>query len=217
MEPFDLNGFHHRSEGVGTKGISHTRSERKRSIGFQKPVDKILNWIYNVKVLFRILIGGRSMDANIRAINSELTQLYKWEDELYHRYGVFCGLSDPAVWILYGLYEDTEQILTQNDLVSTWFYPKQTINYTVNALVKRGLVKLEQLPVARNSKVILLTEEGRRICEEKMLPLMQAEENSLSRMTEQERELLLRLAKKQMTYFEEEIRKITGGQSKKAL
>lgn len=217
MEPFDLNGFHHCSEGVGTKGISHTRSERKRSIGFQKPVDKILNWIYNVKVLFRILIGGRSMDANIRAINSELTQLYKWEDELYHRYGVFCGLSDPAVWILYGLYEDTEQILTQNDLVSTWFYPKQTINYTVNALVKRGLVKLEQLPVARNSKVILLTEEGRRICEEKMLPLMQAEENSLSRMTEQERELLLRLAKKQMTYFEEEIRKITGGKSKKAL
>ena len=153
------------------------------------------------------------MDANIRAINSELTQLYKWEDELYHRYGVFCGLSDPAVWILYGLYEDTEQMLTQNDLVSTWFYPKQTINYTVNALVKRGLVKLEQLPVARNSKVILLTEEGRRICED----LMQAEENSLSRMTEQERELLLRLAKKQMTYFEEEIQKITGGKSKKAL
>lgn len=217
MEPFDLNGFHHRFEGVRANVISHTRSERKRSIGFQKPVDKILNWIYNVKVLFRILIGGRSMDANIRAINSELTQLYKWEDELYHRYGVFCGLSDPAVWILYGLYEDTEQILTQNDLVSTWFYPKQTINYTVNALVKRGLVKLEQLPVARNSKVILLTEEGRRICEEKMLPLMQAEENSLSRMTEQERELLLRLAKKQMTYFEEEIRKITGGKSKKAL
>ena len=157
------------------------------------------------------------MDARIRAINSELTQLYKWEDELYHRYGVFCGLSDPAVWILYGLYEDTEQILTQNDLVSTWFYPKQTINYTVNALAKKGWVKLEQLPVARNSKAILLTEEGRRICEEKMLPLMQAEENSLSRMTEEERELLLRLAQKQMTYFEEEIQKITGGKSEKAI
>lgn len=157
------------------------------------------------------------MEPRIREINSELTQLYKWEDELYHRYGVFCGLSDPAVWVLYSLYEDTEQILTQNDLSSTWFYPKQTINYTVNALVKKGLVKLEQLPVARNSKVILLTEEGKRICEEKMLPLMQAEENSLSRMTEQERELLLRLAKKQMTYFEEEIQKITGEKSEKTL
>ena len=157
------------------------------------------------------------MEPRIREINSELTQLYKWEDELYHRYGVFCGLSDPAVWILYGLYEDTEQILTQNDLVSTWFYPKQTINYTINALVKRGWIKLEQLPVARNSKAILLTDEGRRICEEKILPLMQAEENSLSRMTEEEREMLLCLAKKQMTYFEEEIQKITGGKSKKAL
>ena len=157
------------------------------------------------------------MEPRIREINSELTQLYKWEDELYHRYGVFCGLSDPAVWVLYSLYEDTEQILTQNYLSSTWFYPKQTINYTVNALVKKGWVKLEQLPVARNSKVILLTEEGRCICEEKMLPLMQAEENSLSRMTEQERELLLRLAKKKMTYFEEEIQKITGGKSEKAL
>ena len=149
MEPFDLNGFHHRFEGVRANVISHTRSERKRSIGFQKPVDKILNRIYTLKVQVGILSGGLSMEPRIREINSELTQLYKWEDELYHRYGVFCGLSDPAVWILYGLYEDTEQILTQNDLVSTWFYPKQTINYTVNALVKRGWIKLEQLPVAR--------------------------------------------------------------------
>lgn len=157
------------------------------------------------------------MDEKIRAINSELTQMYKWEDDLYHRYGVFFGLSDPAVWVLYGLYEDTEQVLTQNDLVSTWFYPKQTINYTVNTLVKNGWVKLEQLPVARNSKAVLLTEEGKRICEEKILPLMQAEEKSLSRMTEEEQELLLRLTKKQFSFFEEEIQKITGEKSKKSL
>ena len=157
------------------------------------------------------------MDEKIRAINSELTQMYKWEDDLYHRYGVFFGLSDPAVLVLYGLYEDTEQVLTQNDLVSAWFYPKQTINYTVNTLVKNGWVKLEQLPVARNSKAVLLTEEGKRICEEKILPLMQAEEKSLSRMTEEERELLLRLYKKQLSYFEEEIQKITGEKSEKSL
>lgn len=150
------------------------------------------------------------MDEKIRAINSELSQLYKWEDDLYHRYGTFFGLSDPAVWVLYGLYEDTEQVLTQNDLVSAWFYPKQTINYTVSTLVKNGWVRLEQLPVAGNSKAVLLTEDGKRICREKILPLMQAEENSLSRMTEEERELLLRLTRKQFSYFEEEIKKITG-------
>lgn len=153
------------------------------------------------------------MDEKVRSINSEFTQLYKREDDLYHRYGVFFGLSDPAVWILYGLYEDTERIVTQNDLVSTWFYPKQTINYTVGTLVQRGLVELRQLPVARNSKAVLLTEEGKRFCEERILPLMQAEERSLSRMTEEEQEQLLRLSKKQLAYFEEEIQKITGEKS----
>ncbi len=153
------------------------------------------------------------MDEKVRSINSEFTQLYKREDDLYHRYGVFFGLSDPAVWILYGLYEDTERIVTQNDLVSTWFYPKQTINYTVGTLVQRGLVELRQLPVARNSKAVLLTEEGKRFCKERILPLMQAEERSLSRMTEEEQEQLLRLSKKQLAYFEEEIQKITGEKS----
>lgn len=157
------------------------------------------------------------MDKKIRVINSELTQMYKLEDDLYHRYGVFFGLSDPAVWVLYGLYEDTEQVLTQNDLVATWFYPKQTINYTVNTLVRNGWVKLEQLPVARNSKAVLLTAEGKHICKEKILPLMKAEENSLNRMTEDERELLLRLTQKRFSYFEEEIKKITGEESKKSL
>lgn len=155
------------------------------------------------------------MDEKIRAINSELTQLYKCEDDLYHRYGVYFGLSDPAVWILYGLYEDTGGIVTQNDLVSTWFYPKQTINYTVSTLVKNGWIRLEQLPTAGNSKAVLLTEEGKLICREKILPLMWAEENSLARMTEEERDLLLLLTKKHISYFEEEIKKITGEKNEK--
>lgn len=150
------------------------------------------------------------MAKGIRPINLELTQLYKWEDDLYHRYGVFFGLSDPAVWVLYSLYEDMEQVLTQNDLGTTWFYPKQTINYTVNSLVKNGWVELKQLPGARNSKAVLLTEEGQRVCEEKILPLMQAEENSLAHMSVEERETLLRLTKKHFTCFEEEIQKIIG-------
>lgn len=150
------------------------------------------------------------MDEKVKITNSELTQMYKWEDDIYHRYGVSVGLSDPAVWVLYGLYEDTQKVLTQNDFVSEWFYPKQTINYTVNALVKKGWVELKQLPVARNNKAIVLTNEGKRICEEKIVPLMRAEEKSISRMTEEERELLLQLTKKQLTYFEEEVGKITG-------
>lgn len=153
------------------------------------------------------------MNEKIRALNIALSQLYKREDELYHRYSVHCGLSDPATWVLYTLYEEENRIYTQNDLVSLWSFPKQTLNYAVSGLVKSGWVKLEQLPGGRNRKAVLLTEEGERICAEKILPLMLAEERSLLGLTEEEQELLLRLYQKQCDAFEAEIQKLTGGKS----
>ena len=155
------------------------------------------------------------MDEKIRIRNRELTQLYKWEDDLYSRYSIYCGLSDPAMWVLYTLYEATldpgnEKQYTQNELVSTWYYPKQTINYAVMGLSKKGFVTLEQRPGSGNSKTILLTPEGTKFCTDKILPLMQAEEHSFSRMTEEEQELLLQLSRKKCAYLDEEIRQITG-------
>lgn len=137
-----------------------------------------------------------------------LTHISKQADEMYHRYGTYTGLSDPAIWVLYTLYEDEAATYTQNDLVSMWFYPKQTINYTVSSLVKKGWISLEQLSGGRNRKALRLTKAGEDICEEKILPLMQAEEKSLTRMTDEEQESLLKLNKKQFMYFQEEILKI---------
>lgn len=154
------------------------------------------------------------MDPEIRATNLALTQLSKQLDKLYHRYGTCCGLSDPAIWVLYSLYEEEEKTYTQNDLVSMWFYPKQTVNYTVNSLVQNGWIYLEQLPGGRNRKAIRLTPEGEEICREKILPLMLAEEQSLARMSARERALLLHLTEKQLAYFEEEVEKIAGDKSK---
>lgn len=151
------------------------------------------------------------MDTKAKSLNMAFTQLAKREDDLYHRYAVFCGLSDPAVWVLYALYADGDEIHTQNDLVSMWSYPKQTINYAVSFLVKQGFVSLSQLSGSRNSKAISLTEEGRRLCDEKIRPLILAEERSLSRLGEDAQQLLLKLTEQQCTYFEEEILKLTGG------
>lgn len=151
------------------------------------------------------------MDTKAKSLNMAFTQLVKRQDDLYHRYAVFCGLSDPAIWVLYALYADGDEIYTQNDLVSMWFYPKQTINYAVSCLVKQGLVGLSQLSGSRNSKAISLTEEGRCLCEEKIRPLILAEERSLTRLGEDGQQLLLKLTEQQCTYFEEEILKLTGG------
>lgn len=150
------------------------------------------------------------MDDKIHSLNVALSRQYKRGDELYHRYSVHCGLSDPAFWVLYTLYEEENVVYTQNDLVSMWSFPKQTLNYAVSGMVKNGLIRLEQLPGGRNRKAVVLTEKGKRICDEKILPLMLAEERSLLVLTPEEREMLLRLNEKQSLAFEQEIDRLTG-------
>ncbi len=148
------------------------------------------------------------MEEAIKQKNIELNKIMKRTDEQYHAYAVYTKLSDPALWTLYALCEAEEQ-LTQNELASVWCYPKQTINFTISGLVKKGYVELKQLSGARNSKAVCLTEAGKTFCEKNILPLVEAEERSLKRLSPEERELLIRLNEKQCAYFEEEIRSIT--------
>ena len=145
------------------------------------------------------------MDAEVKAQNIALNQYYKRMNEQYHAYAVHCGLSDPALWVLYSLWE-TETPLTQNDICALWMYPKQTINFTISGLLKKGCVTLEQRPGPRNSKVVRLTAEGRALCQAVVAPLMEAEERSLSQLTEPARKLLLTLSEKQCLCFEREVR-----------
>lgn len=144
------------------------------------------------------------MNAEVKAQNLALNQHYKRLNEQYHAYAVRCGLSDPALWVLYSLWE-TNAPLTQNDICALWMYPKQTINFTIASLVKKGCVRLEQRPGARSGKAVRLTAEGTALCQKVIAPLMEAEERSLLQLTDPERELLVRLSEKQCTSFVQEV------------
>mgnify|MGYP002523493225 CR=1 FL=1 len=144
------------------------------------------------------------MDAEIIAQNLTLNQCYKRMNEQYHAYAVHCGLSDPALWVLYSLWE-TETPLTQNDLCALWMYPKQTINFTITGLVKKGYVRLEQRPGARSGKAVQLTAEGKALCQAVIAPLMETEERSLSQLSAEDRALLVTLSEKQCLFFEQEM------------
>lgn len=147
------------------------------------------------------------MEESIKQQNNAINRIVKRTNEQYHAYAVYVKLSDPALWTLYVICE-TEEPLTQNELASVWCYPKQTINFTISGLVKKGYVELKPISGARNSKAICLTEEGRAFCEINIQPLIEAEERSLKRLSPEERELLVRLNEKQCDYFEEEIRNL---------
>lgn len=150
------------------------------------------------------------MNEKVKAQFFALNQISKRLDVQYHAYGSYMGLSDPAIWILYSICEEGDKNITQNDLAARWFYPKQTVNSTVAVLIEKGYLRLDQLPGMRSGKAVRLTGEGKRLCEEKIYPLFAAEENSLMRLTEEERETLVGLSEKQCNMFEEEISKLIG-------
>ena len=147
------------------------------------------------------------MHTKVKEQNIMLIQNAKKLNELYHVYALHCGLSDPAFTVLYTLY-DTDETVTQNELAVMWCYPKQTVNFAISGLVKRGYVRLEKLGLARNSKAVRLTDEGEELCRRIIAPLTEAEEHSLLHLTEDERELLVRLEQKQGAYFKEQIQRL---------
>lgn len=134
-------------------------------------------------------------------------RLHKRMNVLYHDYARTVDLSDAAFWLLYSLYEHG-QPCTQKDLCSAWFYAPQTVNSALKNLEKRGSIRLELTSESRKNKQVLFTEAGRELVEQKIIPMVQAEERSFERLEEGERELLLSITRKHIEILEEEINRI---------
>ena len=80
------------------------------------------------------------------------------------------------------------------------------INSAVKKLEKMDFVELKMESGTGNRKVIVLTESGHRYCEEEIMPLIQAELDALAAFSEEERELLLSLMRRQLEALEERVK-----------
>ena len=136
-----------------------------------------------------------------------LKQIDKQQDELYHRIAVQFGISDTALWVLYHLC-DTDEVFTQNSLAELLYIPKQTINSAITSLVKKGYVRLVQMATARNSKAILLTEEGKGFSQKAIMQILNAEESAFLQLTEAERETFISLSKKLHLFLQKDLNRI---------
>ena len=146
------------------------------------------------------------MKETVQQQNLAMNRVWKRMNLQYHAYAVANDLSDPAMWTLYSLEEHGySKVVTQNDIVEMWMYPKQTINFTIAGLAKKGYVYLEQLEGPRNSKAVRLTEEGKALCKRVIRPLLEAEQNALLSLSDEQRELLLRLSEQQCTALEAQV------------
>lgn len=81
---------------------------------------------------------------------------------------------------------DNERTYTQQDICRISRFAKQTVNSAISALVKNNYITIEPITGVKNSKGILLTDKGIELTEKTVIPLMKAEENAYSSVTESE-------------------------------
>lgn len=128
-------------------------------------------------------------------IKRQLALLNQQEKELaaiYHYAAAKFGLSVSEFWILYALLA-LEGEYSQQDICDMWSFPKQTVNSVIANLRKKDYVFLETVPGTRNRKIIRLTELGKEFGARTVMRVYEAEQRSITRMSDQERQACIAL------------------------
>lgn len=123
----------------------------------------------------------------------EYNRLWREFDKLYHNIARKLGLSDSAFVILYDLFELGDGSL-QKDICKFSAMSKQTVNSAVRHLEREGYLYLK--PGNRRDMHMYLTQAGRELVEEKILPVCQMENNVFLEMGEEDRSALIQLTRK---------------------
>ena len=136
------------------------------------------------------------------SIRQRLNKTYNELNGLYHDISVKLGLSDSESMVMYMLY-NMEEPLTQSDIVKATGLSKQTLNSAIRKLEKEEIIILEKMN--EKSKIIVMTDKGQKLVEQKMKPLVEMEERVLASWTEEDRLTYLELIEKFKVQFEKEV------------
>lgn len=138
-------------------------------------------------------------------VQIEYNHLYKEFDDIYHDAALNASLSDSAFDILYGIFELGDGCL-QRDICRTSCIPKQTINSAIRKMEANGWIELK--PGKERSMQIFLTDTGRQIQQEKIYPVIQAENNALSVLSPEEWDQLILFHQKYAAALRSEFMKL---------
>lgn len=133
------------------------------------------------------------------ALFQEYLQIDRRIDEFYHTLALGQGLSDSAFWVLWSLAELGEGC-TQRDVCRQFLLSKQTVHSSVRKLEREGFLSLR--PGEGREVSLFLTERGRELVREKVLPTMEAERSAARGLTEEEWREMIRLSRKWLSLFQ---------------
>ena len=125
----------------------------------------------------------------------ENNRIYREMESIYHEICVKAGISDTDFIVLYSIVE-FEDGCCQREIAKQYSISRQTVNSSVKKLVESG---------KGHDKQIVLTEKGKAMAKQKIIPVMEAEAGVFMHMTEEERKKLLRLNAKYMEIFRQKV------------
>lgn len=133
----------------------------------------------------------------------QFNRLNKELGDLYHEMSVRLGLSDSVCDILYDIFEVGDGCL-QRDICRMSFISKQTVSSAIRKLEREGLIRL--IPGRGREMQIFLTEPGRKLMEEKIVPIVNMENAAFLEMTPEESRELLRLTEKYISCLRKRVK-----------
>lgn len=165
------------------------------------PLDFGMKSDYNVPCKSDFILWGASAPMNNYELFQNYIQIDHQIDEFYHALAQGFGLSDSALWVLWSLAELGEGC-TQKDICRQFFLSKQTVHSSVQKLERGGYLSLR--PREGREVSLFLTDRGRDLVREKVLPIMEAERAAASGLTEEEWKTVIRLSRKWLSLFRKE-------------
>ena len=136
----------------------------------------------------------------------EFNEVMKENNDLYSNLAKKFKMSDCMMWILYILRED-DRAVTQSDICNLMCMPKQTVNSSLKKMEAEGYIELLNINDKR-SKQVCLTEKGVDLANNTVDRIISKENNALSKMDEEEQELLINLFKKYKDLLKESFMEI---------
>lgn len=137
----------------------------------------------------------------IQEINSAVERT----DYLYEKWAKQHGINSYVMQVMYMIY--ASEINKQKDIVENYGMPKQTVNTVITDLQRKGYIRLTPDENDKRSKIIILTDEGRRYAENIVNPLLNCEKEVLAKMGKERVEMLISTMNQYAELLEQKISK----------
>lgn len=135
----------------------------------------------------------------------EFNHIYKEFNDIYREAAMKVGLSLSGFDILYAICEMGDGCL-QRDICQVCCIPKQTVNSSIRKLEQDGYLTLEK--GKGRDMHIHVTGKGQQLMEEKIYPVIAAENHAFSSMGEEECKKMLELYEKYNTALKAKVQEL---------